>query len=63
MAQLNGRDRTHVLDHPDYTGHAFDLLVLPQPRTRSAGASVGCDGDLFGEDQTEAASCTRAQQH
>ena len=63
MAQLNGRDRPHVLDHPDYTSHAFDLLVFPQPSTRGAGAAVGCDGDLFGEDQAEAAGCTRAQQH
>ena len=63
MAQLNGRDRPHVLDHPDHTGHAFDLLVLPQPGTRSAGAAVGCDGDLFGEDQAKAAGRTRAQQH
>ena len=38
---------------------ALQLRDRPQPGTRGAGAAVGCDGDLFGEDQAEAASRVR----
>ena len=58
MAELNRRDRPHVLDHLGHAGQAIDLRILPKSGAGGAGAAVGRDGNLFGKDQAKSAGRT-----
>ena len=63
VTQLDGRRGAHVLDDGRDAGQALDLGVVVNAAAAGAGAPVGCDSELLGEDQSEPAGGARAEQH
>ena len=63
VAQLNGRDRAHVLDNGGDPRQTVHLGIVVDAAASRAGSPFRQDRDLLGEYQPEAAGGARPQQH